>query len=207
LEITALPSRLGHRLVFAPLREPSLHRPICAHSCPFESFVVLREVGTSGRPVPLSIQINRDRGPQVGGLVHLLFEVDGVGRVVRIESPSELIDARIEDLGDWRGEMLSRLRALIKEADPEVAEEWKWRGTPVWSHNGLICTGETYKNVVKMTFAKGASLKDPSGLFNSSLEGNARRAIDFHEGDKLDEEALKALIRAAVALNKSSARG
>jgi hypothetical protein len=123
------------------------------------------------------------------------------------ESPSALIDARIEDLGDWRGEMLSRLRALIKEADPEVAEEWKWRGTPVWSHNGLICTGETYKNVVKMTFAKGASLKDPSGLFNSSLEGNVRRAIDFHEGDKLDEEALKRLIRAAVALNKSSARG
>jgi hypothetical protein len=125
----------------------------------------------------------------------------------RAESPSELIDARIEDLGDWRGEMLSRLRALIKEADPEVAEEWKWRGTPVWSHNGLICTGETYKNVVKMTFAKGASLKDPSGLFNSSLEGNVRRAIDFHEGDKLDEAALKRLIRAAVALNKSSARG
>jgi hypothetical protein len=128
-------------------------------------------------------------------------------RSKKAESPSELIDARIEDLGDWRGEMLSRLRALIKEADPEVAEEWKWRGTPVWSHNGLICTGETYKNVVKMTFAKGASLKDPSGLFNSSLEGNVRRAIDFHEGDKLDEEALKALIRAAVALNKSSARG
>ena len=125
----------------------------------------------------------------------------------KAESPSELIDARIEDLGDWRGEMLSRLRALIKEADPEVAEEWKWRGTPVWSHNGLICTGETYKKVVKMTFAKGASLKDPSSLFNSSLEGNTRRAIDFHEGDKLDEEALKALIRAAVALNKSSARG
>jgi hypothetical protein len=125
----------------------------------------------------------------------------------RAESPSELIDARIEDLGDWRGEMLSRLRALIKEADPEVAEEWKWRGTPVWSHNGLICTGETYKTVVKMTFAKGAALKDPSGLFNSSLEGNVRRAIDFHEGDKLDEEALKALIRAAVALNKFSARG
>ena len=126
-------------------------------------------------------------------------------RSKKAESPSELIDARIEDLGDWRGEMLSRLRALIKEADPEVAEEWKWRGTPVWSHNGLICTGETYKNVVKMTFAKGASLKDPSGLFNSSLEGNVRRAIDFHEGDKLDEKALKALIRAAVALNKSSA--
>ena len=128
-------------------------------------------------------------------------------RSKRVESPSELIDARIEDLGDWRGEMLSRLRALIKEADPEVAEEWKWRGTPVWSHNGMICTGETYKNIVKMTFAKGASLKDPSGLFNSSLEGNVRRAIDFHEGDKLDKAALKALIRAAVALNKSSARG
>jgi hypothetical protein len=127
--------------------------------------------------------------------------------VVRIESPSQLIDARIEELGDWRGEMLSRLRALIKEADPEVAEEWKWKGTPVWSHDGLICTGETYKNVVKMTFAKGASLEDPSGLFNSSLEGNVRRAIDFHEGDEVDEEALKALIRSAVALNQSSARG
>ncbi len=128
-------------------------------------------------------------------------------RSKKAESPSELIDARIEDLGDWRGEMLSRLRALIKQADPDVAEEWKWRGTPVWSHNGLICTGETYKNVVKMTFAKGASLKDPSGLFNSSLEGNVRRAIDFHEGDKVDAAALKALIRAAVALNRSSARG
>src|SRR5437762_6683548 len=124
-------------------------------------------------------------------------------RSKRVESPSELINARIEDLGDWRGEMLSRLRALIKEADPEVAEEWKWRGTPVWSHNGLICTGETYKNVVKMTVAKGASLKDPSGLFNSSLEGNTRRAIDFHERDKIDEKALQALIRAAVALNTS----
>jgi hypothetical protein len=128
-------------------------------------------------------------------------------RSKKAASPSELINARIEDLGDWRGEMLSRLRALIKQADPEVAEEWKWRGTPVWSHNGMICTGETYKNVVKMTFAKGASLKDPSGLFNSSLEGNVRRAIDFHEGDKLNEKALKALIRAAAALNKSSARG
>ncbi len=128
-------------------------------------------------------------------------------RPKKAESPSELIDARIEDLGDWRGEMLSRIRALIKEADPGVTEEWKWRGTPVWSHSGLICTGETYKSVVKTTFAKGASLKDPSRLFNSSLEGNARRAIDFHEGDKLDAEALKALIRAAVALNKSSARG
>jgi hypothetical protein len=123
------------------------------------------------------------------------------------ESPSDLIDARIEELGDWRGEMLSRLRALIKEADPEVTEEWKWSGTPVWSHDGLICTGETYKNVVKMTFAKGASLNDPSRLFNSSLEGNTRRAIDFHEGDKVGEKALKALIRAAVALNKASARG
>jgi len=121
------------------------------------------------------------------------------------ESPSRLIDARIEELGDWRGAMLSRLRALIKEADPKVTEEWKW-SNPVWSHDGLICTGETYKKVVKMTFAKGASLKDPSGLFNSSLEGNTRRAIDFHEGEKLDEKALKALIRAAVALNKSSAR-
>lgn len=122
------------------------------------------------------------------------------------ESASDLIDARIEDLGDWRGEMLSRLRALIKQADPEVTEEWKW-GTPVWSHNGLICTGETYKKAVKMTFAKGASLDDPSGLFNSSLEGATRRAIDFHEGEKLDEKALKALVRAAVALNKFSARG
>jgi hypothetical protein len=124
----------------------------------------------------------------------------------RAESPSQLIDARIEDLGDWRGEMLSRLRALIKEVIPEVAEEWKWRGTPVWSHHGMICTGETYKQVVKMTFAKGAFLTDPSGLFNSSLEGNVRRAIDFREGDKLDKKALKALLRAAVALNKSSAR-
>jgi hypothetical protein len=126
-------------------------------------------------------------------------------RSKRAESPSELIDARIEELGDWRGERLSRLRALIKAADPEVTEEWKWK-TPVWSHDGLVCTGETYKKVVKMTFAKGASLKDPSGLFNSSLEGHVRRAIDFHEGDPLDEKALKALVRAAVALNKSSAR-
>src|SRR5438067_6002706 len=122
-------------------------------------------------------------------------------------SPSELIDARIQELGDWRGETLSRIRAVVKQADPDVVEEWKWRGTPVWSHDGIICTGETYKNVVKMTFAKGASLDDPSGLFNSSLEGNVRRAIDFHEGDKIDAKALKALIRAAVALNKSSARG
>jgi len=123
----------------------------------------------------------------------------------RAKSPSELIDARIEDLGDWRGEMLSRLRVLIKAADPEVTEEWKW-DNPVWSHHGLICTGETYKKAVKMTFAKGASLKDPSGLFNSSLEGKVRRAIDFHEGDEVDANALKALIRAAVALNASSAR-
>jgi hypothetical protein len=118
-------------------------------------------------------------------------------------SPSQLIDARIDELGDWRGDMLGRLRALIKEADPEVVEEWKWRGVPVWSHDGLICTGETYKKIVKMTFAKGAALKDPSRLFNASLEGNTRRAIDFREGDKIDEEALKALIRAAVALNNS----
>jgi hypothetical protein len=117
-------------------------------------------------------------------------------------SRSDLIDARIEELGDWRGEMLSRIRVLLKQAVPEVVEEWKWRGTPVWSHNGIICTGETYKKTVKMTFAKGASLEDPSGLFNSSLEGNVRRAIDFHEGDKLDVKALKALIRAAAALNR-----
>jgi hypothetical protein len=122
------------------------------------------------------------------------------------ESPSELIDARIRELADWRGQMLARLRALIKEADAEVVEEWKWRGVPVWSHAGIICTGETYKQIVKMTFAKGASLKDPSGLFNASLEGNVRRAIDFHEGDKVDEQALKALIRSAVALNRSFAR-
>jgi hypothetical protein len=122
------------------------------------------------------------------------------------ESASELIDARIVELGDWRGEMLARLRTLIKQADPEVVEEWKWEN-PVWSHDGLICTGEAYKKVVKMTFAKGAALKDPAGLFNSSLEGNVRRAIDIREGERLDEKALKALIRAAVALNKSSARG
>src|SRR3712207_9584633 len=119
-------------------------------------------------------------------------------------SPSELIDARIEELGDWRGETLARVRALVKEADPDVVEEWKWRGVPVWSHAGIICTGETYKSVVKMTFAKGASLEDPSRLFNSSLEGNTRRAIDLHEGDEIDEKALKALIRAAVALNTSA---
>jgi hypothetical protein len=120
-------------------------------------------------------------------------------------SPSRLIDARIEELGDWRGETLARIRTLIRQADPEVVEEWKWRGVPVWSHAGMICTGETYRNVVKMTFAKGASLEDPSGLFNSSLEGNTRRAIDFHEGDGIDEKALEALIRAAVTLNMSSA--
>jgi hypothetical protein len=121
------------------------------------------------------------------------------------KSPSRMIDERIKELGDWRGEMLSRLRTLVKQADPEVVEEWKWRGVPVWYHDGMICTGETYKNVVKMTFAKGAALKDPSSLFNSSLEGNTRRAIDFHEGEKIDEEALKALIRAAVAPNASRA--
>ena len=119
------------------------------------------------------------------------------------QSASQLIDGRIKELGDWRGRTLSRLRSLVKEADPDVIEEWKWRGVPVWSHEGLICTGETYKNVVKMTFAKGASLKDPSRLFNSSLDGNTRRAIDFHEGDKINEKALKTLIRAAVALNKT----
>ena len=129
----------------------------------------------------------------------------------KVESPSQLIDARIEELGDWRGKTLSRLRALIKQADPEVVEEWKWRkpshpGVPVWSHQGPICTGETYKSVVKLTFFKGASLKDPSGLFNSSLEGNTRRAIDVHEDDKIDENAFASLIRAAVSLNESSSR-
>ena len=120
---------------------------------------------------------------------------------------SRLIDARIKELGDWRGEMLAKVRTLIKQADPSVVEEWKWRGVPVWEHDGIICTGETYKSVVKLTFAKGASLEDPTGLFNSSLEGNTRRAIDIHEGDRIDEKALKALIRAAVTLNKSKAQG
>jgi hypothetical protein len=119
------------------------------------------------------------------------------------QNPSELIDARIAELDDWRGETLARIRALVKEADPEVVEEWKWRGTPVWEHDGIVCTGETYKAVVKMTFFKGASLQDPAGLFNSSLEGNTRRAIDIHEGEEIDEEALKELVRAAVALNAS----
>src|SRR4051812_1707885 len=128
-----------------------------------------------------------------------------------VESPSELIDAKIEELGDWRGETLSRVRALVKRADPEVVEEWKWRkpsnpGVPVWSHQGMICTGETYKSAVKLTFFKGASLEDPSGLFNSSLEGNTRRAIDFHEDDEIDEKAFTALIQAAVSLNESSSR-
>jgi hypothetical protein len=122
------------------------------------------------------------------------------------KSPSELIDARIKELGDWRGKMLGRLRSVVREADPDVVEEWKWRGVPVWSHDGLICTGETYKSVVKMTFAKGAALKDPSRLFNASLEGNTRRAIDFREGDTIDEAALKTLIRAAVTLNKSKVK-
>jgi hypothetical protein len=123
------------------------------------------------------------------------------------DSPSRLIDARIEELGDWRGETLARVRALIGQADPEVVEEWKWRGVPVWSHAGIICTGETYRNVVKMTFARGAALDDPSGLFNASLEGNTRRAIDVREGDEIDEKALIALVRAAVALNMSPRAG
>ena len=121
-------------------------------------------------------------------------------------SASRLIDARLEALGDWRGKMLSQIRRVIKQADPEVVEEWKWRGVPVWSHDGLICTGETYKNVVKMTFARGAALEDPSGLFNASLDGNTRRAIDFHEGERIDEKALRALVRAAVALNAARSR-
>lgn len=126
--------------------------------------------------------------------------------MAKSESPSALIEARIKELGDWRGETLARIRALIKEADPEVVETWKWRGVPVWEHDGIICTGESYKKVVKMTFAKGAALKDPARLFNSSLEGNTRRAIDIQEGEKIDEKALKALIRAAVTLNKSRGR-
>ena len=128
------------------------------------------------------------------------------GASTQAESPSRLIDARIKELNDWRGKTLCRVRALIKRADPEVNEEWKWRGVPVWSHDGIICTGETYKSVVKLTFAKGASLKDPAQLFNSSLEGNTRRAIDFHDGDEIDEAAFKTLIRAAAALNRSSGR-
>jgi hypothetical protein len=128
------------------------------------------------------------------------------GATTKDESPSRLIDARIRELDDWRGRTLSQVRALIRQADPEVVEEWKWRGVPVWSHDGLICTGETYKSVVKLTFAKGASLKDPLGLFNSSLEGNTRRAIDLHEGDEIDADAFRTLIREAVALNRSSAR-
>ena len=124
----------------------------------------------------------------------------------KTRSPSQLIDARIKELGDWRGEMLGRIRSLIKEADPEVVEEWKWRGVPTWYHDGIICTGETYKAAVKTTFAKGAALKDPSKLFNSSLEGNVRRAIDFHKGEKINDKAFKALIRAAVDLNKAKAK-
>jgi hypothetical protein len=131
----------------------------------------------------------------------------GTGAPEGEESPSQRIDARIEELGDWRGAMLSRLRAVIRQADPEAAESWKWRGVPVWEHDGIICTGETYKAVVKLTFAKGASLDDPKGLFNSSLEGNTRRAIDFHEGDGIDEPALTALVRAAVAANVSKGAG
>ena len=122
------------------------------------------------------------------------------------KTPSELIDGRIEELGDWRGEMLAKLRSLIKETDPDIVEEWKWRGVPTWYHDGIVCTGETYKAIVKVTFAKGASLDDPAGLFNSSLEGNTRRAIDFHEGDKVDTKAFKALVKAAIALNESKAR-
>ena len=137
------------------------------------------------------------------GLIHTQWMTKAKCEERGGESPSKLIDARIKELDDWRGEMLAGIRKLIKQADPNVVEEWKWRGVPVWYHDGMICTGETYKNVVKMTFAKGASLEDPAGLFNSSLDGNTRRAIDFHEGDNINEKALTALIRAAVALNTS----
>ena len=142
----------------------------------------------------------KNGGSSSGGSPHSIARKSG--SQTKSKSPSQLIDARIKELGDWRGTMLSRLRTVIKDADPEVIEEWKW-SVPVWSHDGLICTGETYKSAVKMTFANGAALKDPSGLFNSSLDGNTRRAIDFHEGEKINEKALKALVRAAVALNKS----
>src|SRR6516165_4178660 len=148
-----------------------------------------------GRPVPRALRLNLNKGGETG------MKKSEAQKSV---SPSQLIDARIKELGDWRGEMLGRLRSLVKEADPEIVEEWKWRGVPVWYHDGMICTGETHKNVVKMTFAKGAALKDPSGLFNSSLDGNTRRAIDFHQGETIDEEALKTLVRAAVTLNKST---
>jgi hypothetical protein len=139
------------------------------------------------------------------GIATMKNEKSGSKEASGGDAPSQLIDARIKELGDWRGETLARVRAIIKRAVPDVVEEWKWRGVPVWYHDGIICTGETYKNAVKMTFAKGASLADPSGLFNASLEGNTRRAIDFHEDDTIDEKALKALIRAAVALNTSKA--
>ena len=145
----------------------------------------------------------RGLGTRIGHRSSMIKTKSGSKEGQEGDSPSQLIDARIKALGDWRGETLARIRSLIQKADPEVVEEWKWRGVPVWSHAGIICTGETYKNVVKMTFAKGASLDDPSRLFNSSLEGNTRRAIDIHEGDEIDEKALKALIRAAVALNNS----
>jgi hypothetical protein len=156
------------------------------------------------------------RAPAAGYALHrALLSYRGWDRLTRptkvqtmtkSESPSRLIDARIKELGDWRGKTLAHVRALIKQAVPEVVEEWKWRGVPVWSHDGIICTGETYKSVVKLTFAKGASIKDPAKLFNSSLEGNTRRAIDIHEDDEMDEDAFKTLIRAAAALNRSSAR-
>jgi hypothetical protein len=142
-----------------------------------------------------------DREPEKKAIPNMTKATSGLKKGNAGDSPSQLIDARIKELDDWRGEALARIRKLIKQADPDVVEEWKWRGVPVWYHAGMICTGETYKNVVKMTFAKGASLDDPSKLFNSSLDGNTRRAIDIHEGEKIDEKALKALIRAAVALN------
>jgi hypothetical protein len=150
------------------------------------------------------VSAGAERDLTVKKATRTMIKTAGESKAAKVGSfPSQLIDARIKELNDWRGETLARVRLLIKQADPDMVEEWKWRGVPVWSHAGIICTGETYKNVVKMTFAKGASLEDPSRLFNSSLEGNTRRAIDFHEGDKIDEKALKAIIRAAVALNTS----
>src|SRR5262245_47690874 len=157
------------------------------------------EVANAIRKGPSSLAQGRRGQPQAPGRIASMKKSGSQ----ESKSPSQLIDARIKELGDWRGTMLGRLRTLVREADPEVVEEWKWRGVPVWSHDGLICTGETYKNVVKMTFATGAALKDPARLFNASLDGNTRRAIDFHEGEEIDEEALKTLVRVAVTLNKS----
>src|SRR6185312_8267686 len=185
--------RSHHRLYLQPV---SGHPGLCScHTICFPSrHAAVGIVDVEGPSCPAA-------GPE-----KTCLETDTMTKSTTAKDASRLIDGRIKELGDWRGEMLARLRALIKEADPNVEETWKWRGVPIWEHDGIICTGETYKSVVKMTFAKGAALKDPAGLFNSSLDGNTRRAIDFHEGDKINEKALKTLIRAAVALNTAKAK-